>query len=159
MSWFATQDASPDAQLANLIVLDLYAGSGAIGLEAASRGASGVIAVEADRTTAALIRRNAADLGLRVDVRQQKVATALAGPPTAADLVFADPPYPVGNDAIEADLRALRAGWLSPDALVVVERSARTDAFAWPPEFTDTWQRRYGETTLHFGTTAKEDES
>ena len=145
--------------LHGLSVLDLYAGSGAIGLEAASRGASSVTLVEKDRRTAALIRRNADDLGLHVTVVASPVARFLArsagGPSTApgdVDVAFADPPYPLASSAVAADLTALAAhGWLAPSALVVVERSARDRTWAWPEAFEEEDRRTYGETVLLLG--------
>lgn len=141
--------------LQGLTVLDLYAGSGAIGLEAASRGASRVTLVEKDRRTAGLVRRNADDLGLDVSVVAAPVARFLAGGAdaagavgTAVDVVFADPPYPLSSAAVAADLTALADGWLAPTALVVVERSARDRTWAWPDGYEELDRRRYGETVL-----------
>ncbi|MDO4784763.1 MAG: 16S rRNA (guanine(966)-N(2))-methyltransferase RsmD [Propionibacteriaceae bacterium] len=157
-SWFRTQRQPPDAQLGGVAVLDLFAGSGAIGLEAASRGAAPVVAVESARPVAALIARNAAALGLGVDVVSARAASYLAGVPRPFDLVFADPPYEVGNGEVEALLSRLTEGWLGAGALVVIERSARDEAFAWPAEFADSWSRRYGETTLYYATTQPAEE-
>src|SRR4051812_37903491 len=100
---------------AGLRVLDLYAGSGAIGLEAASRGAAAVTAVESDRRTAGLVSANAREVGLAVEVIAQPVARVLAAPPRAAyDVVFSDPPYPLSEEELAADLAALVGnGWLS----------------------------------------------
>jgi 16S rRNA (guanine966-N2)-methyltransferase len=135
-------------------VLDLYAGSGAVGLEAASRGAAAVTLVEQDRRTAALIRQNAVAVGLgAVEVVQGSVGRHLARPPTSAyDAVFLDPPYGLAVASVVDDLRALCAGWLADDALVVVERSTRTDAVAWPSGYEPTRTRSYGETALWFAT-------
>ena len=139
--------------LHGLTVLDLYAGSGAIGLEAASRGASSVTLVEKDRRTAALVRRNAADLGLDVTVVAAPVARFLAGAPAGApaDVVFADPPYPLASAAVAEDLTALAGRWLAPTALVVVERSARDRTWAWPEGYEEEDRRSYGETVLLLG--------
>lgn len=139
---------------AGLRVLDLYAGSGALGLEAWSRGAAAVTLVESDRRTAALVAANARALGCRVaDVVATSVAAALSRPPAApVDLVLADPPYPLGEEAVAADLTALvEHGWLAPGALVVVERSRRSPEPAWPAGLKAGRQRRYGETTLWYG--------
>ncbi|MBF4160426.1 16S rRNA (guanine(966)-N(2))-methyltransferase RsmD [Nocardioides acrostichi] len=137
---------------AGLRILDLYAGSGALGLEAASRGAAAVLLVEKDKRTAELIRRNARDLALpaRVEVRSSTVRAALAAPPDQPyDLVLADPPYPLASGAVDTDLATLvDQGWLTDDALVVVERSSRTAAPTWPAGFGDARRRQYGETTL-----------
>jgi 16S rRNA (guanine966-N2)-methyltransferase len=133
--------------------LDLYAGSGAVGLEAASRGASPVTLVEHDRRTAGLIRRNAAEVGLEVHVVATSVARFVqADPPErAVDVAFLDPPYPLASTAVAADLVALSHGWLAPEALVVVERSARDRTWAWPPGYAEEGRRTYGETALLLG--------
>jgi 16S rRNA (guanine966-N2)-methyltransferase len=139
--------------LRGLRFLDLYAGSGAVGLEAWSRGAGVVTLVEHDRRTAALIAANARTIGFsRPHVVTGPVAAALGRPPAAPyDVVFLDPPYPLAEDALAADLAALAAeGWLVPGALVVVERSARSPEPAWPDGFAETREKRYGETTLWY---------
>lgn len=141
--------------LDGLRVLDLYAGSGALGLEAWSRGAGVVTFVESDRRTAALVAANARDLGVpRADVRTQPVSAVLdRPPPTPYDLVLSDPPYPLPGEAVDADLAALvQHGWLCPDALVVVERSSRTPGPRWPGGLQALRERRYGETTLWYAT-------
>ncbi|CAB4729345.1 MAG: 16S rRNA (guanine(966)-N(2))-methyltransferase RsmD [Actinobacteria bacterium] len=148
--------------LRGLRFLDLYAGSGAVGLEAWSRGAGVVTLVESDRRTAALIADNARSLGFaRAHVVAAPVSVVLGRAPSAPyDLVFADPPYPLDDDAVAADLAALDAqGWLVPEALVVVERSTRSPKPRWPVGFTDVRARKYGETTLWFGHAAPGDET
>lgn len=139
--------------LAGVRFLDLYAGSGAVGLEALSRGASAVTLVERDRRTAALIRDNASTLGFSADVRTSTVARALAHPPRAPySVVFLDPPYSLGTDDIVADLRALREhDWLTGAAMVIVERSSRGPELPWPEGCAAQRSRRYGETTLWYG--------
>lgn len=140
--------------LSGLRVLDLYAGSGALGLEAWSRGAAVVTLVESDRRTAAVVAANARAIGCTVaDVVASSVATTLARPPAAPyDLVLADPPYPLPDEGVAADLAALvEHGWLAPGALVVVERSRRSPEPAWPDGIEAGRQRRYGETTLWYG--------
>jgi 16S rRNA (guanine966-N2)-methyltransferase len=136
--------------------LDLYAGSGAVGLEARSRGAGVVTCVEQDRRTATLVRDNARSLGLSVEVVASAVARHLAHPPrTPYDVVFADPPYPLPTPAVEADLVALQQqDWLTPGAVVVVERSGRGEDLAWPEGFEPLRERRYGETVLWYGRAA-----
>jgi 16S rRNA (guanine966-N2)-methyltransferase len=131
--------------------LDLYAGSGAVGLEAASRGAASVVLVERDAKALRAIRANVEALGFPgVSVRAESVSRVLAGDPGAGfDLVFADPPY---ADPIEAVLQALIGpGWLRPGGIVCVERATRSDAFAWPEGLEELRCRRYGETTLWYG--------
>ncbi|MFC3505003.1 16S rRNA (guanine(966)-N(2))-methyltransferase RsmD [Micromonospora krabiensis] len=137
-------------------VADLYAGSGAVGLEALSRGAGHVLLVESDARAARVIRENIATLGAAPAARlvTGKVATVLAGGPEVEpyDLVFADPPYAVPDAEITAVLAALvEHGWLAPEALVVVERSSRNAPLAWVPGITGERSRRYGETTLWYG--------
>jgi 16S rRNA (guanine966-N2)-methyltransferase len=140
--------------LRGLRFLDVYAGSGAVGLEARSRGAGTVTLVEHDRRTAKLIRENIRTLGMsEVVVVVAPAAQALARPPDAPyDVAFLDPPYalPVGD--VESDLRSLADhGWLAPHAMVVVERSSRGPGPTWPVGLTPDRSRRYGETTLWYG--------
>ena len=152
-AWAQTSERSADQALAGLGFCDLYAGSGAVGLEAASRGADPVLLVEADRRTAAVARRNAADLGLPTRVQATRVE-ALVGlsAPTAFDIVFADPPYDVSTDLLDQHLADLvDRGWVAERGLVVVERSRRTPGLSWPAALTERWERRYGETVLYYG--------
>jgi 16S rRNA (guanine966-N2)-methyltransferase len=140
--------------LSGLRFLDLYAGSGAVGLEARSRGAGVVTLVEHDRRTAALISGNVKTLGFgQVEVLAASVASTLARTPVAPyDVVFLDPPYPLGNADVEAALQSLvDHGWLSPGALVVVERSARGAAPEWPSAIEPGRDKKYGETLLRYG--------
>ncbi len=140
--------------LSGLRFLDLYAGSGAVGLEAWSRGAGVVTLVESDRRAATLIRQNARAVGFRAaDVVSGSVSGTLRRVPQAPyDVVFLDPPYPLGRAEVDADLAALdRQGWLVPGAMVVVERSSRSASPSFPEDFTDVRERRYGETTLWYG--------
>ncbi|HEX3004087.1 MAG TPA: 16S rRNA (guanine(966)-N(2))-methyltransferase RsmD [Angustibacter sp.] len=134
-------------------VLDLYAGSGALGLEAASRGAAEVVLVESGRVAAATIRRNVAALGLPgARVAEAKVERWLDRPADVVfDVVLADPPYPVTDDAVDTVLRVLvEHGWLADQALVVVERASRSRAPHWPAPLEAVADRAYGETRLWF---------
>lgn len=144
--------------ITGLRFLDLYAGSGAVGLEAMSRGAGAVLLVESHRSTAALIAANARELGLTVDVRSSPVSTVMSEPPAAPfDVVFSDPPYQWPAAKVRADLAALvTAGWLSPGALVAVERASRDGSPDWPPGLAEERFRRYGDTTLWYGREAGE---
>ncbi|HET7357202.1 MAG TPA: 16S rRNA (guanine(966)-N(2))-methyltransferase RsmD [Nocardioidaceae bacterium] len=140
--------------VAGLRFLDLYAGSGAVGLEARSRGAGLVTLVEQDRRTAALIKENAATLGFQgVEVEASPVDRSLARLPRAPyDIVFLDPPYALPGAEVEEVLALLVGnGWLIADALVVVERSARDAGPQWPSGCVADRSRRYGETTLWYG--------
>ncbi|MBZ5737068.1 16S rRNA (guanine(966)-N(2))-methyltransferase RsmD [Nocardioides mangrovi] len=139
--------------LSELRFLDLYAGSGAVGLEAWSRGAGVVTLVEQDRRTAALVSTNARTIGFaRADVVAAGVAPTLRKTPSAPyDIAFLDPPYPLTEPELAADLAALAEHeWLVPGALVVVERSARSPEPVWPEGFAEVRSRRYGETTLWY---------
>lgn len=145
--------------LHGLRFLDLYAGSGAVGLEAWSRGAGVVTLVEQDRRTATLIADNARSLGFaKADVVPSSVAVALRRPPVAPyDVAFLDPPYPHAEEEVARDLAALEdQGWLVPGALVVVERSSRSPEPTWPGGFTDRREKRYGETMLWYGHAASQ---
>ena len=124
----------------------------AVALEAASRGAAPVWAVERDRGTAEVARRNVRDSGLAVTVVTRAVAGFLAGPaPLAFDVVWADPPYDLDAAELDRVLASLAEdGWLAPRGLVVVERSARGKGPSWGPRMEDSWNRDYGETVLHF---------
>jgi 16S rRNA (guanine966-N2)-methyltransferase len=140
-------------ELAGARVLDLYAGSGAVGLEAVSRGAAHALLVDSDARAATTARENAAALGFadRVAVRRDRVERALAGSPTPYDLVFADPPYALADDDLAAVLDRLTQGWLAPAAVLAVERATRGDGPRWPEGVEALRQRRYGEGTLWYG--------
>lgn len=133
-------------------VLDLYAGSGALGLEAASRGAASVVLVEKDRKAATVAARNVRDLGLSgVEVRADSVERVLSAPAAREfDLVILDPPYSLADPVIAQALERLTGGWLAQDALLVVERSSRSPEPVWPPDVELIGPRRYGETTVWF---------
>jgi 16S rRNA (guanine(966)-N(2))-methyltransferase RsmD len=136
-----------------LHVLDLYAGSGALGIEALSRGAESATFVESDRRAGDAIAANLAELGAEgATVRRGTVAAVLAVAPTRpADLVFADPPYAVSNADVEAVLRALvDNSWVAADALAVIERPASSPALNWPDGWTPGRDRRYGDTRVEF---------
>jgi 16S rRNA (guanine966-N2)-methyltransferase len=152
-AWAGTADAPAAEALAGLAFADLYAGSGAVGLEAASRGADPVLLVEGNKRTALVSERNVGELRLPVRVRALRVEQLVAQPaPQAFDVVFLDPPYDVTSSAVGDVLTALAEhGWLVADALVVVERSRRSADFPWPAVVGEAWTRGYGETVLHFG--------
>ena len=150
-SWNGTADRAVEEQLAGLSVLDLYAGSGAMGLEAASRGAHPVLMVEADARTHDVVRRNIALTGLAATSRCARAESVVGvpNPGNAYDVVWLDPPYTVGVETLNPLLASILAnGWVRHDGVVVVERSGRGPAPELPG--TDAWDRRYGETTLHW---------
>jgi 16S rRNA (guanine966-N2)-methyltransferase len=133
--------------------LDLYAGSGAVGLEALSRGAAEVVLVESNPRAAAVIRENIARVGLGgARLVAAPVERFLAGPATPFDVVFADPPYAV---AVDKTLLTLNdGGWLAPDALIVVERATRSGELSWPDGYLPVKSRKYGEATFWYGRAA-----
>jgi 16S rRNA (guanine966-N2)-methyltransferase len=132
-------------------VLDLYCGSGALGLEAASRGAASVLMVDTSRQAVEAARVNVSALGFpRVTVVLSSVQRYLSSrPPSASSLVFADPPYAMGQDELTEMLCALtQRDWLQPSATVLVERSARSLEPGWPAGLVRQAVRRYGETAV-----------
>ena len=134
-----------------LTVLDLYAGSGALGLEALSRGAASAIFVECDPRAASVIERNVATLGLAgATVLTRRVAAVLTSEPArAVDLVLADPPYDVDTTEVDELLIALVAGgWVAAGTVVVVERRASSAPLTWPEGWSRWRSRRYGDTRL-----------
>jgi 16S rRNA (guanine966-N2)-methyltransferase len=134
-------------------VLDLYAGSGAIGLEALSRGAARVVLVESDRRAAEVISANVKAVGLPgATVLTRPVEKVAAGDsPTEFDLVYADPPYKLETVELQDILLALaQGGWLADDAVVVVERGKR-EPWEWPEGFAALRDRKYGEARLWYG--------
>jgi 16S rRNA (guanine966-N2)-methyltransferase len=138
--------------LAGARVLDLYAGSGALGLEALSRGATSATFVENGRGAVEVLRRNLTTMGVgdATVVLAEPVQRVLLRPAvTAVDLVLADPPYDITEDDL-ADVLALlpRHGWLATEALVVVERSSRSPQPRWPADLVSVDERRYGETRV-----------
>ena len=130
--------------------LDLYAGSGAVGLEALSRGASEAVLVESNARAAGAIRENIERVGLPgARLAAMTVERFLAGAPSRFDIVFADPPYVAGVEKILLSLND--GGWLSETALIVVERATRSGQFSWPAGYVADKDRRYGEATFWYG--------
>jgi 16S rRNA (guanine966-N2)-methyltransferase len=159
--------------LAGARVLDLYAGSGAVGLEALSRGAEHVLLVEHGARAARVIRQNIEVIGLPgAAVIADRVERVLARGPAPAggqvgtapaggqdgtaqgryDVVFADPPYALADAEVSRILILLaEQGWLAPGALVIVERATRSGPVTWPDGFVPDRARRYGEATFWYG--------
>ncbi len=141
-----------------LRVLDLYAGSGALGLEALSRGAASVLLVERSRAAASVLRANVRAVGLPgadvlvADVRRLATSSATGA---AATLVLVDPPYDLTAAELSSTLaQVLAHGWIAPGADVVVERSARDAECPLPDTWTLVRRRDYGETALWYGQAA-----
>lgn len=136
-------------------VMDLYAGSGALGLEAASRGAASVLLVESDRGASATIRANISELGVAgARLQSGTVERALDRPASLRyDVVLADPPYEVTEETLGAVLEKLLAHqWLAQEPVLVVERSARAPEPSWPDGIIAEGSKTYGETVLWFAT-------
>jgi 16S rRNA (guanine966-N2)-methyltransferase len=148
-SMLASRDAIRDAA-----VVDLYAGSGAFGLEALSRGAASVVLVERSPRAARTIRDNAKRLQrsapgpVALEVVQQSVESFLTGASGGIGLAFLDPPYDLPDAQVAADLAAL-APLLVADAVVLVERSSRSPAPALPAGLELERTRVYGDTAVH----------
>ena len=144
------RDAIEDAR-----VLDLYAGSGALGLEAASRGASLVRLVERGNGAVTVCRKNAAVVlrqapkysELRVEVTGQPVQAFLTSNLETWDLVFMDPPYDLGEAELSHNLQSL-APRMAEDAWLCLERSSRSPEPAWPSGIVLDRRKNYGDTTL-----------
>ncbi len=138
--------------------LDLYAGSGAIGLEALSRGAAEAVLVESDPKAVRTIKDNVRTLGLEgARVVADKVTRLLAKPPEGGpfDVVFADPPYAVSDAEVTTVLELLRDhGWLTEEGLVAFERESRGKALVWPDGYVEERVRRYGEASVWYGRAA-----
>jgi 16S rRNA (guanine966-N2)-methyltransferase len=140
-------------------VLDLYAGSGAVGLEALSRGAARVLFVEADARAARVVRANLAAVGLPggqvVCDMVQRFLDRGPGAELPFDFVAADPPYAVPAAEVTGMLIALAWGrWLAPGALVAVERATRAGPLTWPTGYRADRSRQYGEATFWYGLAA-----
>jgi len=138
---------------AGLAVLDLFDGSGALGFEALSRGASWAVFLESDRGAATCIERNAQAFGeTRFSVQKADVLEAsksvAAGP--AADLVFIDPPYALADEQVTSLLINLANNrWLAAQAVVVLERAGKTEVI-WPQSFEPLANKTYGDTSIWY---------
>ena len=147
---------------ADVRVVDAYAGSGALGLEALSRGAASVALIERDRRAAAVIRANIDAVGLPgAELVVAPLARAAAQPPAGAPaaLLLLDPPYDVPAATVADEIAALgEHGWLEAAALAVVERPASDPACPFPDGWIRTAERRYGDTVLWYGRRGREEE-
>ncbi len=145
--------------LTDAAVLDLYAGSGALGLEALSRGAASATFVESDARAAAVVAGNIAALGAEgAALRLGTVAAVLsAGTERPVDLVLADPPYDITGAEVEAMIAALIAGgWTEAGTVVVVERRASSQPLTWPAGWSVWPDRRYGDTRIELAERSRE---
>ena len=138
---------------AGLRFLDLFAGSGAIGLEALSRGAASADLVEQDRTAAQIIKMNVADLAIGgAQVVMSSASRFLQRPPGAPyDVLFVDPPYAFPASELHELLTTLSEPvWSAPESLIVVERAKR-DRLCWPDGIEPGKEKKYGDTILWYG--------
>ncbi len=150
-SWWGRAGLPAEEHLAGLRFLDLYAGSGAVGLEAASRGAE-VVWVEKDRAAARVIELNLRSLGAAGPVRVADVARFLARPPAGGgfDIVWLDPPYALSQaDLCQVLALVARPGWLRDSGRLIVERSRHSHAVEFPQGFLSIGARHYGDTVIH----------
>ncbi|MCC7128317.1 MAG: 16S rRNA (guanine(966)-N(2))-methyltransferase RsmD [Microbacteriaceae bacterium] len=148
-----------------LRVLDLYCGSGALALEAISRGAGRAVLVDSSsraaqvcRENARLVLRNAPDAEISIEVRAKKARAFLEASTETWDLVFIDPPYSLTEAELSADLGLLKP-FLAEDAVVVVERSSSSPEPAWPAGLTSVLSRKYGDTAVWFASQSQPDQS
>ncbi|MBX3117200.1 MAG: 16S rRNA (guanine(966)-N(2))-methyltransferase RsmD [Cryobacterium sp.] len=148
-----------------LRALDLYCGSGALALEAISRGAGRAVLVDSSsraaqvcRENARLVLRNAPDAEISIEVRAKKARAFLEASTETWDLVFIDPPYSLTEAELSADLGLLKP-FLAEDAVVVVERSSSSPEPAWPAGLTSVLSRKYGDTAVWFASQSQPDQS
>lgn len=147
-----------------LRVLDLYAGSGALGLEAASRGARVVTLVENNFAAAALCKKNAEAVqraapkkdSVQIKVSAQAVQSFLSSTPDGFDLVFLDPPYDLSEVELAGNIAAL-VPLLDPQALVIIERNTRSPEPAWGDALVAERSKKYGDTTVWYASVVQQD--
>jgi 16S rRNA (guanine966-N2)-methyltransferase len=151
---FSALDAALNG-FGGLRVLDLYAGSGAVGLEALSRGASAALLVDSDRAATRIMHANLDTLGLPgASVASDRVEHLAAKPcpDEPYDLVYLDPPYAMPADELASVLVALADnGWIASGAMIAVERASRGPEWLWPAGFNALRSRAYGEGTVWYG--------
>lgn len=142
------------------VILDLYAGSGAVAIEALSRGAQRAVLVDDDPQAIEACETNLAATRTTERASVHRIAVerflAAGAPPEAPfDLVYCDPPYDTADDAVAAVLTALAApGWRAEGARVIVERpvprsrASEAQVSPWPPGWAVAWERKYGDTLV-----------
>lgn len=154
-NWANTGGNAADGQLAGHSLLDLYAGSGAVAIEAASRGANPVVAVDTDQFAVAAIKANATATGLSVVARRVTVQAYLSAPSGPFSIIWLDPPYALAPSDLDKVLAMIDANHhLAPGGLVAIERTSRVQPPTWPFGLAQSWQRHYGETVVYFGQSA-----
>ncbi len=150
-SWAGTISDPVDVHFNGLAFLDLYSGSGAIGLEAASRGASRVVLVENDPKAIAVIKNNIKSTRLKANLQAKTVQKVLSDrAPKAFDVIWMDPPYLAENEEIEELIATLwRNDWLVHDGLIAVERPYQSAPLQ-VADATEHWSKRYGDTCIYY---------
>ena len=147
--------------VAEITVLDLYAGSGALGIEAISRGAEQCLFVENNHDAVLIINKNIEDLKLKAHVVDAKVETLFAAKPAEklnmpAQLIFLDPPYEMSlAEIVKVINLGLSNSWFSDDAILVIETAKRSGDFVWPAGFESIREKNYGDTCVWYGQVCK----
>ncbi|BCY24821.1 methylase [Propionibacterium sp. NM47_B9-13] len=157
-AWNGTANEAPEDQLAGQAFCDLFAGSGAMALEAASRGATTVFAVDRDRFACNVMRDNSRTTRLRIQVSSQTVTAFLAENRRVFDIVWFDPPYDLADDAMDGLIAAACERTLARNGLLVVERSRRSRGPGFPEGY-ESWNSRYGETVVYYAQCRREPET
>ncbi|MEE4022682.1 16S rRNA (guanine(966)-N(2))-methyltransferase RsmD [Gordonia sp. PKS22-38] len=149
------------ADLDDADILDLYAGTGALGIEALSRGATHATFVDSRRRATSVISANiaACGLGASATVVTRPVATFLSSGTGEVDIAFLDPPYDLPDDTMTADLAAVAARWIVPGGLVIVERAARAPETQWPDALIVQVRKTYGDTRVEVATHGGSDDA
>lgn len=148
-AWNGTANEVPEVQLAGQAFCDLFAGSGAVALEAASRGATTVVAVDRDRCACNVMKDNSRTTRLRIEVSSQAVTAFLAQNHRVFDVVWFDPPYDLAADDMDSLILTACDGALAHNGLLVVERSRRSRDPRFPDGY-ESWNSRYGETVVYY---------
>lgn len=131
-------------------VADLYAGSGALGIEALSRGAASAVFIDSRRKATSVIAANLKACGVSSGTRvlTQEVGTYLSGAGAPFDVIFMDPPYDLGTDAVQDEVRAVADRFLAEDGLLILERSTRSARVEWPGSVDVVADKSYGDTRV-----------
>ncbi|MSS46462.1 methyltransferase [Cutibacterium sp. WCA-380-WT-3A] len=154
-AWNGTTNEAPEDHLAGQAFCDLFAGSGAVALEAASRGAGTVVAVDRDRYACNVMKDNSRTTRLRIQVSSQTVMSFLAATQHIFDIVWFDPPYDLADDDMDGLIAMASERALAHNGLLVVERSRRSRAPRFPDGY-ESWNSRYGETVVYYAQHTRE---
>ena len=143
--------------LNNLSMLDLYCGSGAVGVEALSRGAAIVTAIDNDEKATNIARQNFEIIEKLAGIGTYSVITMSAGKfldkpaDLPYDIVFLDPPYELPNNEIEKNLSSLMSNkYLKPSTVIAIERDSKSRPLTWPTGLSEVKERKYGAATIYY---------